>query len=553
MEKRLLLAFVLSFVVLYGFRYIYPTPPAPPPDKAAVEKKEAAPVEAPKPPVPAEGKGNSKESDEAPIQADAEKDVTIDSNLYVATVSNVGGVLKSFRLKEYLDPEHKPTELIDPYAAKTIGFPLAIATADPKLDIVLSQAKFAITQDGPNKVSVEYRANGVHAQKSFTFDLAKYAVTVSTSLHRNGSAVPHQLVLQGGFGDTSIVPDVPAKKDAVYEAAGSYTRVNLSGIKDGVAQDVTATKIGIEDQFFLAMFLRTKSGPAKINKSDYKLANKDGTEGAAARQLYVAIPSTEPVKIYIGPKLDKSLAAVDPELPKMIYFGWFLFAAIAKPLLLLLRWVHGFVGNWGWAIIVMTILVNLILFPLRVKQQIGMQRLQKLAPRMRTLQDKYKKLKAGDPKRAEVEQELMQMNKQQMAGCLPMLLQMPLLFAFIAMMNAALELRGAPWMLWIQDLSKPDHLYILPISMGVAMFVQMKMSPTSPDPAQAKMMMITPVLVTLLFLWYQSPAGLTIYWLTGNVIGIAQQWLIKNYWKDTDKTDDDGKPLRRGKPEPSPA
>lgn len=547
-QKRLLWAFVLSFIVLYGFRFIYAPPPVPA-EKAAVEKKAEPPATAAKSAAPTENAAGKEDVEES-IQAEAAKDVTVDGKLYIATVSNVGGVLKSFRLKEYLDAEGKPTELIDAHSAMTVGFPLAIATADPKLDIVLSQAKFAIEQEGPNKIALEYRANGVHARKSFVFDLEKYALTVSASLQRNGTNVPHQLVLQGGFGDTSIVPDVPAKKDAVYESGGNYTRVNLAGIKDGPAQEVTSTKIGVEDQFFLAMFLREKSGPAKVNKSDFKLPNNpDGTEGAAARALYVSVPSTEPVKVYIGPKLDKSLAAVDPELPKMIYFGWFLFAYIAKPLLLLLRWVQSFIGNWGNAIIVMTILVNLVLFPLRVKQQIGMQRLQKLAPRMRTLQDKYKKLKPGDPKRAEVEQELMEMNKQQMAGCLPMLLQMPLLFAFISMMNAAIELRGAPWMLWIQDLSKPDHLYILPILMGVAMFVQMKMSPTSPDPAQAKMMMITPILVTLLFLWYQSPAGLTIYWLTGNVIGIAQQWLIKTYWKD----DDSGKPRRNKTPEISPA
>ena len=328
---------------------------------------------------------------------------------------------------------------------------------------------------------------------------------------------------------------MPAKKNAVHQTAGNYSRVALMAIKDGAAQDVTASKVGVEDQYFLAMFLRDSEGPTKIGKADYKLPDKlDGTEGAMTRALRIAVPSTQPVEMYIGPKLGETLAEVRPDLPNAISYGWFLFAMIAKPLLSGLRLVHGVIGNWGWAIIVLTILINLVLFPLRVKQQVSMQRMQKLAPQMRTLQDKYKKLKPGDPKRAEVEQELMEMNKQQLSGCLPMLLQMPLLFAFLNMMNAAIELRGAPWLLWIKDLSQPDHLYILPVSMGVAMFVQMKMSPTSPDPAQAKMMMVTPILVTLLFLWYQSASGLTLYWLTGNVIGIAQQWVIRKYWKDSD-------------------
>lgn len=545
MEKRLLVAFILSFGVLYGFRYLYP-PAAAPVDKSAktVAEKQAPPPAAPVSPTAAPG------DSEKSIQAEAASVVAVKNALYEATVSNVGGVLKSFRLtsKQYLDGKGKPTELIDPYAGEKVGFPFAITTSDPALDIALSQAKFVFqAQTDPNKVSLEYRSGGVHVVKSFDFNPTKYVVTVATTAERNGAPLPHQLVFQGGFGDQSIQPDVPAKKNAVHETAGSYTRVALMGIKDGPAQEVTSSKVGVEDQYFLAMFLRDKEGPTRIGKSDYKLADKpDGTEGKLTRSLQVAVPSTQPVEVFIGPKLAETLAEVRPDLPNAISYGWFLFAMIAKPLLAGLRLVHGIIGNWGWAIIVLTILVNLLLFPLRVKQQISMQRMQKLAPQMRTLQDKYKKLKPGDPKRTEVEQELMEMNKQQLSGCLPMLLQMPLLFAFMNMMNAAIELRGAPWLLWLKDLSQPDHLYILPLSMGAAMFVQMKMSPTSPDPAQAKMMMITPILVTLLFLWYQSPAGLTLYWLTGNVIGIAQQWFIKKYWRDTDPT-----PRRPRKPLPA--
>jgi YidC/Oxa1 family membrane protein insertase len=545
MEKRLLLAFILSFGVLYGFRFLYPPPPAA--DKAAppVAEKPVTPVT---PATPAAPTGAPAEE---AIQAEAPAIFTVRNRLYEATLSNVGGVLRSFRLAEakYRDPKGKPTELIDSYAGEQVGFPFAIATADPAFDIVLSQAKFVFQpQTDPNKVVVEYRAGGVHVLKSFAFNPSKYVVTVSTTVERNGAPVPHQLVFQGGFGDQSVDPPAPERKSAVYETAGSYTRLALMSMGDEPAQDVTASKVGVEDQYFLAMFLRNSSAAAKVGKADYKLRDKpDGTAGAAARELRVAVPSTEPVEVFIGPKLAESLAEVRPDLPNVISYGWFLFAVIAKPLLVGLRVIHGVIGNWGWAIILLTIVVNLLLFPLRVKQQLSMQRMQKLAPQMKTLQDKYKKLKKDDPKRAEVEQELMQINKQQLSGCLPMLLQMPLLFAFMNMMNAAIELRGAPWLLWIQDLSLPDHLYILPLSMGAAMFVQMKMSPASPDPAQAKMMMITPVLVTLLFLWYQSPSGLTLYWLTGNVIGIAQQWFIKNYWKDNESDT----PRRPRKPLPA--
>ena len=522
MEKRVLIAFLLSFAVLYGVRFLMPTPPPAekPPVDVKVEPPEPPPVP-PAAPVATDGKV---------IQADFEEAKRVDTPLYIAEISNVGAVLKSFQLKKYLDAANKPTELVDSYAGLKVGFPLAIRTSDPALDKILSEARYVATQEG-TRVSFEYQAGGIHSRKTFDFDPEKYKTVVSTELSRNGVAVPHEVVLQGEFGDQSHT-DVAAKRNAIYYAGGKFPRVVVTGIKE--PEELTGSLAGVEDQYFLAMFVRDKDGPIKVSKQDYQLADlADGTKGAAAHGLLVAVPSTEPLNLYIGPKAEESLLAVDPRLGGVPNFGWWLFAIIAKPLLVMLRWLHGFIGNWGWAIIILTILINMILFPLRVKQQLSMQKMQKMAPHLRTLQDKYKKLKPGDPKRAEVEKELMAMNKQQLSGCLPMLLQMPLLFAFLNMMTAAIELRGAPWILWVKDLSVEDHLFILPILMGVAMFVQMKMSPTSPDPAQAKMMLITPVLVTLLFLWYRSASGLTLYWLTGNVISIGQQWFIKNYWTDS--------------------
>ena len=540
MEKRLLVAFVLSFAVLYGFRFIYPPPPAP--EKAAVETVEKA--ETPlAPPVPAPAG-----SDEIVVQAAAATDRVIANDLYIATISNVGGVLKSFRLKKYPDAAGEPAELIDPYAGEKIGLPLVFETADPALDKTLAAAKFVFgDQEGPAKVALEYRLGGVYAQKTLQFNPTKYLLTITTKLERNGIAVPHRMVMQGGFGDQSVIPPNTTLKGAVYQVPGKFERLALMSIGDGPAQELNSAMAGVEDQFFLAMFLQAAPGAVKVSKSNFQLPTQpDGKPGAAASAVRVSVSSTGPMEMYLGPKLETILAEAHPALKTIPNFGWFLFALLAKPLLVILNWLFAFIGNYGWSIIVLTILVNLALFPLRIRQQLTMQRMQKMAPQMRTLQDKYKKLKPGDPKRTEVEKELMEINKQQLSGCLPMLLQMPVFFAFLNMMNAAIELRGAPWMLWITDLSKPDHLFILPILMGAAMFVQMKMSPTSPDPAQAKIMMITPVLVTLLFLWYQSPSGLTLYWLTGNVIGILQQRVIKEYWTD----DSSGKPKRR-KPLPA--
>jgi YidC/Oxa1 family membrane protein insertase len=488
-------------------------------------------------PVPTEVTGGES------IEAASEKYETIETSIYRAEVSNVGGVLQSFRLKEFPDAEGKPTELIDSWAGRQVGYPLAISTGDAALDKLLAQAKF-VSKGEPNRVSLEYRADGVYARKALDFDPETYQIRISTELSRNGKTVPHSVVLQGEISDQAVA-DVPAKRAAVYQAAGKYHRIPVPGIKE--AQEVAGSMVGVEDQYFLAMFIRDKEEPVKVSAQEYKLPDlADGTKGASTHGLTLAVPSSDPLTLYIGPKQEESLVMVDPRLGGVINYGWYLFAVIAKPLLIMLRWIHGFVGNYGWAIIILTIIINMVLFPLRVKQQLAMQKMQKLAPHLKQLQEKYKKLKVGDPRRAEVEKELMSMNKQQLSGCLPMLLQMPLLFAFLNMMSAAIELRGAPWILWIKDLSVEDHLFILPILMGLAMFIQMKMSPTSPDPAQARMMLITPVLVTLLFLWYRSASGLTLYWLTGNVISIGQQWFIRKYWADSDDSHS-----TRGQPAPA--
>jgi|SRR5688572_255920 len=537
MEKRILIAFLLSFAVLYLSRFLLPPPP--PPEKPApnVETPVVPPAPAAVTPQPQETAGES-------IQAESERDEVVDTELYQAVVSNKGGVLKSFQLKKFPDASGKPTELIDAYAAGQVGFPLALGTADPALNKLLSEARFVVTP-GDHNLTLEYRAGGVMARKRIEFDPAKYQARISTELAQNGTAVPHDILLQGEISDQSI-PDDPAKRFAIYQASGKFHRVSLPGIDEPVA-GVSGSLAGVEDQYFLVMFVRDKETPIKVAKQDYQLPDlPDGTKGLAARGLSVAVPSTDTMTLYIGPKQEDSLVAVDPRLGSAPNYGWYLFAVIAKPLLVTLRWIDSYIGNYGWSIIVLTILINMVLFPLRVKQQLAMQKMQKMAPQLKQLQEKYKKLKPGDPKRSEVEKELMAINKQQLSGCLPLLLQMPLLFAFLNMMTAAVELRGAPWILWIKDLSVEDPLFILPILMGVAMFIQMKMSPTSPDPAQARMMLITPVLVTILFLWYGSASGLTLYWLTGNVISIGQQWFIRKFWAD----DDVPRPTR-GQPAPA--
>ncbi len=306
---------------------------------------------------------------------------------------------------------------------------------------------------------MDFASNGLRVHKAFSFDPESYDFSIETSLQRDGKNVPYSIVWQGGFGDQSIAPD-PVKRQVIYTSAGAYKRSTLASIK--APQEMAVGRIGIEDQYFLTMFLLPGDGNmVRIKKVEYP-----GLDGKAVGTLYVAAPGgDQPLRVYVGPK-DR---LADVQLGGIIDYGS-IFGFIAKPLMLALLFVHSYVGNFGWSIILLTAFIGFVLFPLRLKQQISMQKMQKIQPQMRTLQDKYKKLKANDPKRVEVQAQMMNIYKEHginpMSGCLPLLLQMPFLWAFYTMLRVSIELRQAPWIFWIRDLSVYDKYYILPILSG---------------------------------------------------------------------------------------
>jgi len=523
-NKRVLYAFILSFAVLIAFRWAFPPaieqPAVPPP---APSTSPAAPIASPpeNPQIPSSKAPEAVAAVPRELHADRAEGTVIETSLYKATLYNEGGILKSFQLttKKFDDSGH-PLELINGVSATSVGWPLAIATADPKVDALLSHGLYVVQQEG-NKVSLEFASEGIHVRKVMEFDPDKYQFTLTTELERNGESVPHQIIWQAGFGDQSVADT--KKINAIYDADSKFKRVGLSGIK--APQDLSSSLIGAEDQFFVSMFVLPKPGAVKISETDFNAA-----DGTTSRALRLAVPGGDSVRLYVGPKEEKLLQEADVRLGAILDYGWFGF--ISKPVILpVLNWIYKYVGNYGWAIVLITILVNFVLFPLRLKSQISMQKMQKIQPQVNTLQDKYKKLKANDPRRAEIQAEIMKLYQEHgspIGGCLPLLLQMPVMLAFYSMLSVSIELRHAPWILWIHDLSRPDPYYIIPILMAIAMVIGQKMTPTTVDPAQAKMMMIMPVMMTVFFLWVQS--GLTLYWLTSNLVGIGQQWFIRKYW-----------------------
>ncbi len=555
MEKRILLSFALSLAVLMAFSWVFSPTPPPAESISGPDNEVASEIETPAPapeienppstsPVrPNELGGRTAEETAVgavetevaaeDLQADRIEQIFIETSRFEVLISNEGARLENIRLKDYDGTAGEPLEIIGQDAAESVGWPLAISTGDSEIDEAINGALFVTDQSG-NGVRFSYRSDGLQVVKQFRFDAETYAVEVEAEVVRNGTPVPFSLVLQGNFGDQSRDYQV-VESNVVYFEIEDFERLNVGALDEPQAINAT-TYVGLEDQFFLAMLHLPDGGIPTVTGV---AVNPGAEDTVLAPRILVPYPGV-PVTAYIGPKQQDALRLVDPNLIATIDYGFF--AIIVGPLLLALLWIYGYVGNFGWAIIILTLGINFILFPLRLKQQLSMLKMQKIQPHMRTLQDKYKKLKASDPRRQEVQSEMMGLYKKHgvnpMGGCLPMLVQMPFLFAVFSMLRYSIELRGAPWALWINDLSAYDPYYVMPVLMGGSMFAMQSMTPMMGDPTQVRIMRLMPVMLVFMFLWQSS--GLMLYWLTGNLVGVAQQYFInQRYRTDVGKSKND--------------
>jgi YidC/Oxa1 family membrane protein insertase len=288
--------------------------------------------------------------------------------------------------------------------------------------------------------------------------------------------------------------------------------------------------VGVDDNYFMTIALGP--GPSKVSYEPVTLPAPAGSKDPGRTLVSYGIqPTTQnhAIRFFAGPKDFDVLAGIHTDLTSAINFG--MFAVIVVPLLRSLKWVHGFVGNWGWSIVLLTVIINAIMFPLRHKSAVSMRKMQEIQPEVKTIQDRYAKFKATDPQKQNMNKELMELYKQRgvnpAAGCVPMLLTFPVLFAMYALLQTSIELRGAPWFGWIHDLSAHDPWYVLPIIMGGTSFWQQKMMPAAGgDPAQQKMMMFMPIFMMFIFFWL--PAGALIYYVVTNIWTIGQQYLTNH-------------------------
>jgi YidC/Oxa1 family membrane protein insertase len=563
-EKRLLIAFVLTFVVLVLMqpllkKYGPKEQPAPQQTKSAP----ATPGAAVSPSTPGQPQPTTPPAAPAQVlpakQGAAEQETVVENDLYRIVFTNRGAQVKSWVLKKFNDDKGNPLELVNTVAAPQYGYPMSLWTYDSALRKTLNESLYvpSLTESAhaPATLSFEYVANGLVVRKVFNFDHS-YVVKLDTFVQKDGAAVRVLPAWPAGFGDQTVSSSYASAKVA-YQTGGKVERVDPKKVSGGNTVQGPLHWAGVEDQYFAAVFLPDEPEnavmvtlaeqieiPKNLDKPDPTQMQKVPVLGAAVGD----VNGLTRERLFVGPKkvdvLDSVHASLTraeraslgagaqgPDLGGLVDFGKF-FGWIAKPLFLWLKWTNTHMApNWGWDIVILTVIITAATMPLRISSMKSSLKMQKVQPQIKAIQEKYKKYKVSDPRRADMNKEVADIYKREginpVGGCIPMLLQMPFLIAFYSMLGVAIELRHAHW-LWLRDLSSPDPYHILPVLIIVTMFFVQKITPSGGmDPVQQKMMQVMMPLFIGAISWSLS-AGLGIYWALSNLIAIVQQVWVNN-------------------------
>jgi YidC/Oxa1 family membrane protein insertase len=538
-EKRLLLAAALSLCVLLLWTKFFPEQQRPAAQSLAPSPRAASS------PVPAQGKSGSAPPGSPgsaaprpavpPVAAAEETIVAIENDFLRAVFSNRGGVLTSLTLAKYKDAQGRPLELVRALPAEAPR-PLSLdfgAQVDETETV--SKALFVAEKPSANAVRLRYADATVSITKEirlgtdYLFDLKidvggpAYSLLVgpglrnATQQERDSSYVQPPTAI-GNVGG-------PIERMRAEKAEKLVNDAKKAGREAAAEWPITTGGFaGLEDNYFLTVLLPSSSTAARI----VPFMHKDEA-GRPRAELGVALTGSGQTqwKAYFGPKDLDVLARQGLGLERTVDFGWVVFDIVARPLLWLLKKTYATVGNYGWAILIVTLFIRILIFPLVHKSYASMKKMQKLAPKMNAIRDKYKGKTTVD-QRNKMNQELMALYQAEgynpMSGCFPILLQMPVFIGFYNVLRSSIELRQAPWIFWVHDLSAVDQSYVLVILMVVTMFIQQALTPTTADPVQKRVFMALP------FVWgfflRAMPSGLVLYWLFSNVLTILQQLLI---------------------------
>ncbi len=550
MEKRTILAFALSFLVLILWSFLFN------PSKDQVSKKGETPeTVAPKTvsqspetasaPHAAISKAPEKTKIKLAPETD-EKEVVVDTPLYRAVFTNAGPTIKSFKLKEYresVEPDSPLIELINLQQDKAdfliISFDGASASQLEKTIYQVEHQKIRLESDSSPKNLVFHSSTsgGISISQTYRFYPDQYRIDLHIDvINQSGETVTGAFV-----ADIKALP--PEGKQSYYSYVGIVLLLDdkLEEVKikkESEPKDL-AGRIGwmaYEDDFFISAVIPDEPSKASFKGRLLPSGILEGTHMPPSISLHPSERVSSSYTLYLGPRELGILKQLGKNLERAISFGWT--DIIAKPLLYLLRFFNQYINNYGVSIILLTILIKILFWPLTHKSYKSMKEMQKLQPRMAKIREKYKNNKA------QLNKEMMGLYKtykvNPMGGCLPMIIQLPVFFALFRILGSAIELRQAPFMLWIKDLSAPDRLFNFPFSipfmeppygipvltllMGASMFLQQKMTPTPGDPMQAKIMMFLPLIFTFMFINF--PSGLVLYWFVNNILSIGQQYRI---------------------------
>lgn len=541
--KRIILAIVLSFLVIFLYQRIF-MKKAPEPQPGAivspqVEKVQTQTPQQKEPAVAPKQGQESKPEVEKPnleqVAAQREDLVTVSTSLYQAVWSNKGGVLQSWKLRAHKNEKKEDLELVSAFAKETGIYPFALldesseaANADLSgIKLNAYNSPFYKTfvpaldlKDGQKgEVRFQYSdGKGIEVEKVLTFFGGRYDLEIAVNIRRNGQRVEPHLLWGPGIGNPTAMElknRFVGGNGVTVLASGNLYRVDELKYKPEQSAFNFVNWAAYDENYFTALFLPApESGTAVFLKKD--------TEKASFFFLSVSNPR----RAFIGPKEYDTLTAFGHDARKIVRFGFFGF--IAEILLASIKFIHRYIPNWGIAIIILTILIKIVFFPLTYSSTKSMAKMQELQPKVKALRAKYKKAKQDIGQRRQMNEEMMKLYKEHgvnpAGGCLPMIIQIPVFWGIFKLLAVSIELRHSPFMFWIKDLSVKDPYYVTPILMGITQFISQKMTPTSADPSQAKMMLIMPVIMTVFFMNFQS--GLVLYWLTSNVLQIGQQYIM---------------------------
>ncbi|HXS11620.1 MAG TPA: membrane protein insertase YidC [Acidobacteriaceae bacterium] len=559
-NRSFLVMLLVMMGVVFGIQYWHmrtapPTPANPPAATApATTAPAAAPLAATHAPAAEAARAHT-----PAIQAAAESTTVVENELYRITFSNRGGQVTSWILKRYNDDDGKPLNLVDPAASAKFGYPMSLYTYDPALTQTLANAMFVPSATGnlaaPATLTFHYAADGLDVTKTFTFG-QDYLIHADTQVLKDGNPVRALLAWPSGTGDLAIA--------RTRGGRSSLSDPSVDTMQNGKDEHLASKKVssgatlngpfdfaGVSDQYFAATILPDQTRTASVVTLHNQLSLNDllRAEGKPAGkdvQLPVLgaavgdVSGHNQARVFVGPKnlkLLKSVKTVDGHsLEPLLDFGFW--GPIGKYLFVGLQMVHTWIApanpgprnySWGWAIVLFTILIYMLLVPLRFQSMKGMIKMQRIQPQIDAIKARYKNPKPTDPKMGEMNAEIMDLQKKNgvsmLGGCIPTLVQFPLLFAFFTMMTKVVELRQAHWY-WLPDLSQPDPWHILPIIMVVTSFLVQFYTPSpGVDPAQQRMMAFMMPAFSGYWTWSYA-SGLALYWNVGNFIMVGQQLIL---------------------------